>query len=103
MYPLPASPTVPFWKNPACADIADLFRKGRALAAKNKKKEAEDAAAAGKKKGATSGGKLDGQVDAAAATPATAVAAGKDGCPLDKGELGAATWGLVRQAGRRRV
>eukprot|EP00903_Cladosiphon_okamuranus_P006194 g6091.t1 len=81
----------------ACADLTDLFRKDRAPAAKNKK-EAEESAAAGKNKGGASGGELDGeQVEAAAAAAATAaeVLAGNDGCPLDKGELGAATWGLI--------
>ena len=80
--------------------MADLLRKGRALASKNRKKEAEDAAAE-KKKGAASGGE---SLDAAPgniggqAVEATAAAAARrdDGCPLDKGELGAATWGLVR-------
>eukprot|EP00752_Nemacystus_decipiens_P014645 g13042.t1 len=83
--------------------MADLLRKGRALASKNKKKEAEGAAA-GRERGATSSGespeavpgrKQDQAAEAAAEAAAAAAAAAYDGCPLDKGELGAATWGLI--------
>lgn len=81
--------------------MAELLRKGRALASKNKKKEDEAGGAAVGKKGAASGassdattpGKLDGQASGAV----EAAGGGNDGCPLDKGELGAATWGLVRR------
>lgn len=79
--------------------MADLLRKGRALASKNRKKEAEDAAAE-KKKGAASGGEsLDaapGNIGGQAVEATAAAARRDDGCPLDKGELGSATWGLVR-------
>lgn len=76
-------------KDPACTDVADLFRKGRALAAKNKEKAASNTAADGKATSSSSVGETD---DHAASSSRN------DGCPLDKGELGAATWGLVSQA-----
>jgi len=92
-------------KDPACTDMADLLRKGRALAAKRKKETSEDAAAGSRP--ATSGREAPPKPAAAvekaagaagAAAAAATAASGTDGCPLDKGELGAATWGLVSQS-----
>lgn len=74
--------------------MADLLRKGRALASKSNKRGAEEAAAG---KGAASGGSPDripGERDGQA--PGAAVDE-DEGCPLSKGELGATTWGLVRR------
>lgn len=83
-------------QDPACTDMADLLRKGRALASKNKK-ETGSASKENRTPPACGAAKTGGVAAAPAAT-AAASASGNEGCPLDKGELGAATWGLVRSS-----
>ncbi|CAB1098041.1 unnamed protein product [Ectocarpus sp. CCAP 1310/34] len=78
-------------EDPACTDMADLLRKGRALAAKNKEKAATSTATDGK----AAGGRAQPSSSAAEMEEHAASSSRNDGCPLDKGELGAATWGLI--------
>ncbi|CAM9750901.1 unnamed protein product [Hapterophycus canaliculatus] len=80
-------------EDPACTDMADLLRKGRALASKSKKEKGSSST-----ENPTSSGDATAKTDestAVAAAAANVSASGNDGCPLDKGELGAATWGLI--------
>lgn len=80
-------------QDPACTDMADLLRKGRALAAKNKEKAGSNTATDGK----AAGSRAQPSSSAAEADEYAASSSRNDECPLDKGELGAATWGLVSQ------
>ncbi|CAN0190882.1 unnamed protein product [Pylaiella littoralis] len=92
--PTPPTPTDQCSKNPACSDIADLLRKGKALASKDKEKSLDDTSPGAGKKAAGSS-RVPQSSDGAAAEESAASAPEKDGCPLDKGELGTSTWGLI--------
>lgn len=69
-------------QDPACKDVADMLKRGRQLGLKKQAKMATE---------------KKGEASAADSSQSASADVGKDddGCPMDKGELGAATWGLV--------
>lgn len=75
-------------QNPACKDVADLFKRSKELGLQKTKGDTRT------EKDNTAG-TTPGKTTNPATTATAAAARSEDGCPMDKGELGAATWGLV--------